>query len=271
MNAFLKQGKNIVLVLENKSHTVNDQHLFYNEIVQALKEENWEEIAKLVEVKQAIATFSTNRVTISDDQVFWDGQPIVNSLTTRLLDMMREGFSIAPFVAFLENLMQNPSKRAVDELYEFLERGNLPLTPDGHFLAFKKVKDNYRDCHTGQIDNSVGQVVTMERNAVDDDKDRTCSAGLHFCSEEYLRSFSGSRIMILKINPANVVAIPSDYQHTKGRCCTYEVIGELENTTASSIAAAFKKSVQEEAYIESWVEDDLDNDEDGDDGDGDWS
>ena len=32
--------------------------------------------------------------------------------------------------------------------------------------------------------------------------------------------------MILKINPANVVAIPADYNNTKGRCCEYEVAGE---------------------------------------------
>lgn len=32
--------------------------------------------------------------------------------------------------------------------------------------------------------------------------------------------------MILKINPADVVAIPSDYNNTKGRTWKYEVVGE---------------------------------------------
>jgi hypothetical protein len=32
--------------------------------------------------------------------------------------------------------------------------------------------------------------------------------------------------MILKINPADVVSIPSDYNNTKGRTCRYEVVGE---------------------------------------------
>ena len=35
--------------------------------------------------------------------------------------------------------------------------------------------------------------------------------------------------MILKINPANVVSIPSDYDNAKGRCCEYEVIAEYGN------------------------------------------
>ena len=33
--------------------------------------------------------------------------------------------------------------------------------------------------------------------------------------------------MILKINPADVVSIPADYNATKGRACRYEVLGEL--------------------------------------------
>ncbi len=34
--------------------------------------------------------------------------------------------------------------------------------------------------------------------------------------------------MILKVNPKDVVSIPSDYDNAKGRTCRYEVIGELE-------------------------------------------
>jgi len=67
----------------------------------------------------------------------------------------------------------------------------------------------------------------MTRNEVNDDKNQTCSAGLHFCSQDYLNHFGGSRIMILKINPRDVVSIPTDYKNSKGRCCRYEVIGEL--------------------------------------------
>jgi hypothetical protein len=32
--------------------------------------------------------------------------------------------------------------------------------------------------------------------------------------------------MILKVNPADVVAIPADYNNTKGRACKYEVVAE---------------------------------------------
>jgi ribosome modulation factor len=143
--------------------------------------------------------------------------------------MLQDGFTVEPLVNFMHNLMKNPSKRSVDELYGFLEKNNLPLTPDGHFLAYKKVRRDFKDIHSGTMDNSPGTVVEMERNMVDDNKDQTCSTGLHFCGLSYLDHFGGndSRVVIVKIDPADVVSIPSDYNGAKGRACRYEVIGEM--------------------------------------------
>jgi hypothetical protein len=84
----------------------------------------------------------------------------------------------------------------------------------------------------------------MERFDVDDNKDNTCSTGLHFCSQSYLSCFGGERTVIVKINPADVVSIPSDYNDAKGRACRYEVIGELEVEPEK----AFTMPVQESAH-----------------------
>ena len=43
----------------------------------------------------------------------------------------------------------------------------------------------------------------------------------------YLNHFGGERTVIVKINPRDVVSIPTDYNEAKGRACRYEVIGEL--------------------------------------------
>jgi hypothetical protein len=160
--------------------------------------------------------------------------------------MLEDGFDVAPLVEFMHNLMKNPSKRAVDELYGFLEKNSLPITPDGCFLAYKRVRGDYKDCYTGTMDNSVGKVVEMERNMVDDNRDNTCSTGLHFCSHSYLASFGGERTVIVKVNPADVVSIPSDYNNAKGRACSYEVIGEIGND-GDQIDTAFNKPVQSNA------------------------
>lgn len=242
MYPYLIQGSNIVIVIDNQSHTINNQHISYQNIIEAIKKTDWKSVKELIEPKQTLVNYSAGNITIENDVMYWKGTVFANALSDKIIEMYREGFSIDPMINFMKELMHNPSKRSVTELYRFLDRGKLPITSDGCFLAYKKVRDNYKDCHTGTIDNSVGQIVEMERNTVDDDKDRTCSSGLHFCSQEYLKDVSGDRIMILKISPRDVVSIPSDYNDTKGRCCRYEVIGELiGNKTPSSV---FNRSVQ---------------------------
>lgn len=155
-----------------------------------------------------------------------------SSIVDRMIKMKIDGFDTAPMVKFLTNLYQNPSKTSVDELYLFLEKTNLPITDDGCFIAYKIVRNDYKDCYTGTIDNSVGLVVQMPRFEVDDRRYNTCSSGLHFCSRSYLPSYGTAkrhddRVLMLKINPADVVSIPSDYNNAKGRCWRYEVVGEV--------------------------------------------
>lgn len=229
---FLIQGNNIVVVIGNKSHTVSKTHITYNKVLEAIKAQDWDLVKDIIEPKKVVLNYGKGNISVQGEELFWKGKPLHNAISTRIIQMLQDGFPVEPMVNFMENLYNNPSKRAVDELYGFLEKSQLPITPDGHFLAYKKVRADYLDCHSGTMDNSVGKIVEMARNEVDDNKDRTCSAGLHFCSLGYLSHFGGDKIMIVKINPADVVSIPSDYNDTKGRACRYEVIGELNKEEA---------------------------------------
>jgi hypothetical protein len=238
---YIVQGNNITIVIGTTPHTISRSHVTYNKVLAAIKANDWDTVLNIIEPKKAIINFGKGNVSIEGNKIFWKDREMHGALTQRLVQMIQEDFPIAPLVAFMENLMENPSKRAVTELYGFLEKNTLPITPDGHFLAYKKIKQDYPDCYTGKIDNSVGQVVEMERNEVDDDQNRTCSAGLHFCSRDYLSHFSGDRIVVLKINPRDVVSIPTDYNNSKGRACRYEVVDEIDKDKADE---AFTKSVQ---------------------------
>jgi len=238
---FLIQGKNIILVVNNKSHTISkDTHIAYAKIMEALKAQDWDELESLVEPKKAIIDFGAGNVSINGNTIMWKDQPFNNALTSRMIEMYQDGFPIDPMVRFMENLMQNPSKRSVDQVYGFLEKNSLPITEDGYFLAYKRVRSNYLDCHSGTINNSVGQVVEMERNLVDDDPESHCSTGLHFCSESYLGHFGGGSdpVMILKISPADVVSIPTDYDGAKGRCMRYKVVGQVNGDPKDAFASA---------------------------------
>ena len=276
---YIVQGSNITVVIGTTPHTVSKNHITYNKLLAAIKAGEWETVQDIIEPKQVVLNFGQGNVSIEGDKIFWKGREMHNALTKRMVAMIQEDFPVEPLVAFMENLMDNPSKRAVNELYGFLEKNTLPITSDGCFLAYKKVRQDYLDCHSGTVLNkpaaymtdedtaalaeAVGKnnevtvevvdgvtVVSMERNAVDDDQNRTCSTGLHFCSKDYLNHFGGERIVILKINPRDVVSIPNDYNDSKGRCARYEIVDEIDKDKADE---AFAKTVQEAAEKEASI------------------
>ena len=240
---YLIQGSNIVVVIGNKSHTISKTHITYNKVLDAIKAGDWDSLPDIIEPKKVVLNYGQGNVSIQGETLYWKNKELNTGLSVRMIQMLQEGFPIEPMVNFMENLYNNPSHRAVTELYGFLEKNALPITPDGHFLAYKKVRADFKDCHSGTMDNSVGNIVEMERHEVNDNKDETCSTGLHFCGMSYLSHFGGERTVIVKINPADVVSIPSDYNNAKGRTCRYEVIGELNVSPED----AFTKPVQDNA------------------------
>jgi len=229
----------IAATINGQSYAVDTDHPKYSQILDAVRGRNWDEFVNLINISKQVQTYLDGTdVVLDEGAINYRGQIISNTLTKRILNFMRDGLPHEPLLRFFKNLMENPSKRAVDELYDFLEVGELPITEDGCFLAFKNVRSNYYDIHSGKFRNQVGDTCEMPRNGVDEDKQRTCSYGLHFCSIKYLPHFTdddGGKTMIVKINPKDVVAIPADYNNTKGRTCKYEVVAEYKEDWRSKI------------------------------------
>lgn len=220
----------IVLNLDGKPYSFTESHGNFKQIVTALLNGAWSKLADLVDVKKAIARYTNGLVQILDSgELHYNNVPLHNALTTRILDAYNTGGDYEFLATFLNNLQQNPIQSARDEVYLFLDACNLPITEDGHFLAYKVVRNNYTDCYTGKFDNSIGSKPEMKPDDCDTNRHNHCSRGLHFCSRSYIEHFrhGDNRLMIVKVNPANVVSIPSDYNNAKGRAWIYEVVGEI--------------------------------------------
>lgn len=168
-------------------------------------------------------------VQIVGGDVLVNGTVIHSFLAQRVLDIVAEGLDPAPWVAFVKNVFANPFTEAQDELYGWLEKAEMPITVDGCFLAFKVVDTDFLDRHSRTFDNSLGKVVSMPREECDNNSRALCSKGLHFCSKDYLPQFGvgdGDHVMIVKVNPADVVSVPRN-ETAKGRTWRYEVVGEI--------------------------------------------
>jgi hypothetical protein len=234
-------------------------HINYKMILEALPTATADELLDIVDVEKAVATFSDGLVEIKNGQVTYEGEVVHGSISKRILEFMSKGLPFQPLVNFLNNLMENPSMQSQKELYDFLEHEHLPITEDGHFLAYKAIRNDYMDKYRGTFDNSVGKICKMQRAKVDDDRARGCSDGLHAGALNYVASYgsveSGDRIVIVKINPRDVVSVPSDCNCEKLRTCQYEVVGEYQGELLKPLYSA---NFTEDEYAD--YEDDEDYD-----------
>jgi hypothetical protein len=236
----IKTNGSVTLYLKGECLTVAPDHPNYNKIIDAIKAGDFSQIESLVNVAKAVTNYTAGRISIDNGQIFYSGFAVHSTLTDRIIKMMAEGFKFDHMIKFLENLMQNPSKRAVEETYGFLENYGLPITEDGCFLAYKAVRNNYTDIYSGKFNNSVGSVVSMPRNMVDDNYGMDCSNGLHVGALDYVVGYGhfkkgdavpdgGNRLLLVKVNPKDVVSVPKYEGHTKMRVCEYTVVSEIND------------------------------------------
>jgi len=228
--AFILTENSLTVSVEGKTYTINSGHPSWKQAIESLKRKDYQALKDLVSVQKAFCSFTGDKVKIVDNQVFFNGEPINSYLSEKILSFMEKGLPHESLIKFLERLMANPSRRAVTELYSFLRHKSLPITDDGTFLAYKSVRSDYTDHHTGNFNNSIGNALEMTRNNVCDDHSQGCSIGFHAGSLEYASSFGGadSVLLIVEIDPADVVSVPSDCECQKLRTCKYKVVAKYD-------------------------------------------
>jgi hypothetical protein len=209
---------------------IDSGHVSFNAVVEAIKDNDFDLAIELASVTNFINSVSGGNVNVNDDGVFFKGEKITGYLANKLTQFFQQGLPVAQYCLFLSNLMDNPSMVSRNELFLFLEAADLPITEDGCFLAYKAVRHDFKDKHSGKFDNSPGITHSMPRASVDDDRNRTCSYGFHAAAYEYAKGFlggTGDKMVAVKINPRDVVSVPSDYNNQKLRTCLYKVMFEI--------------------------------------------
>jgi hypothetical protein len=265
--------------------TINGAHINYKRILKAVRaaetaggefdEDAMRELLDPVDkIAERLATVST-RFTYEDEKIKFDGKPVLDMFANQLVRVLKETDEdddtqkkhLAAVAKFGEKLMGNTSYHVRNQLFQFVSNGDLTITEDGDFLAYKgvlKVEDEDEDgnkiekftsVHSGPADvvavdgvlqpegkvhNPLGAVVTMERRLVDDRPDNHCSNGLHCGFFDYARSFSREGLLMVAVNPAHVVTVPSDHNAQKLRVEQYRV---LEATEYEYTKAVYTPSV----------------------------
>ena len=244
----------ITVVLDGERYSINAGNGLFSKALEAYKVNDWDAfiacVNPTIRLKSLYASYEG--IEVKDGNLYVFGDPVHSTLATRVLSFLEAGLDCVHLFKFILKLNLNPSKRAVDELYTFLEHRALPITDNGNFLAYKAVREDYADKYSGKFLNTIGAVLEMPRNKVDDNKEVGCSYGFHAGTVEYAKDFLGGsgHLMIVEINPSDVVSIPTDCQFQKLRTCKYKVVGEYEiDLTDPLYASRFETDQDDEVDV----------------------
>ena len=266
---YTRHDGGLTIFKNGKQSTVSSSHLNFDKILLALKSKKYDTVESLMSVEKTINKTGVSRknpnckVYVKNGKVFFTDTragkdvELAGTLVERILRDLGNPDNTKyadALMALLENINKNKLKDVSSELYEWLASGKAPITSDGCILAYKKVKADFFDQYSNTMDNSPGKVVRMKQSDVDIDRRNECSVGLHFASLGYLSHYSAgndAKVVIVKVNPRHIFAIPQDYQCQKGRASEYYVIGEYQSEDKELIEAFKDAFVDEDNLVKS--------------------
>lgn len=241
-NAAVLSSNGITIVMGARTITVPSDHPNYKEIKFELSElePDFNRAFELADIPEALNLYIQDggaggslNVDLDRRVVQYNGDDLPDMFAQKLLSLMRHDMEPVTILNFLEKLYANPLPSAIEDLLPFCAANDFMLWDDGDILGFKSVRQNFTDHHTGTFDNTPGQIVTMPRKSVNPDRNETCSSGLHIAARTYAEGFGmGGHLLVVKVNPIHVIAVPLDYDRQKMRCCQYQSICTIERGQA---------------------------------------
>ena len=269
MNYIISNAGNVCAIVDGQTYAFSNSHPSYQKLIAYLKNKNVEYFEAEFNVAQNISNYCDGYVQVDNGEFLWNDVAMPEMFTDRILQMRKEGMGFEPMLKFLDNMSQNPSDQSILELFDFMQNKNLPITSDGHFLAYKAVRYDNKDIFSGTIDNNIGDTPEVPRETVDPNRSAHCSNGLHVGAIDYVTSYGGidldnpnpssdddggNQIMICKVNPRDVVSVPNDARFQKLRCCRYEVVAKFDSVFDKSVFLTHqeREKIDTFQYTETW-------------------
>jgi hypothetical protein len=243
-------NKSITLVVDGEILVFNkDSYPRFAELCGALFREDFEAAELLASPKKQLQKWlKDSSFDMRDNHLYYLGDRIGDDISGRILEMAEGGADPRCWMHFYARLQRNPSWRSVQQLYGFMQHTGIQITDEGMIRAYKSVNADMKDFYTRTIDNSPGQLIQYPRNRISDDPNHACHEGLHAGSLEYALNFGYQRvIVIVEIDPMNVVCVPYDHTQQKMRICEYKVISIWDGDVLPDFVPADPIPVEDKA------------------------
>lgn len=250
---------NLTAFIDGQMYSATDSHPNFERIERMCREGDHGVVALFDISNTAQERFRrlSERVSISNGIIYFDGEPVDNSLTQQVVRFINEGREdFGPLILFFEKVQTNPNPHSREQLYRWLADRDFTINPDGNILAYKGVDVRNVDgnseyfsishgtaivngeVHNGAIPNPIGAIVEMPRSDVQHNPAVGCHTGLHAGTWNYASNFAQGAVLTVEINPRDVVSVPTDCEDQKMRVCRYTVVEVVEGQYPASLHGA---------------------------------
>lgn len=207
-------------------------------------------------VRQSIedSYYLSKSLSLVGGKILFGNEVLEETLASHMLSLLNE--DNAPkdekmwrsYVKFLDNLFQNASEDVRKQLFRWMNYENragnaFGITDDGCLVGYKGCKGTVLEPFSsftgnaivdgveinGHIPNKVGSVIQMPRSQVTADPEVGCSYGLHVGTRDYATNWAPILILV-KVNPRDVVSVPYECDSQKMRVCEYTVLEVTDAT-----------------------------------------
>lgn len=205
--------------------------------------------------KQIIASYHlSDNLRIDNGKIIFGEFVLEETLANHMLslldedDIPKDEKLWQSYVRFLDNLHQNVNEDIRKQLFRWMQYENsagndFAITSDGCFVGYKGCTGTVLEPKSvftgkaivdgeyieGHIPNKVGSVVQMPRATVQNDPSVGCAQGLHVGTRDYATQWAPI-LLLVKVNPRDVVSVPYECDSQKIRVCEYTVLKVTDAT-----------------------------------------
>lgn len=192
----------------------------------------------------------SERVSARRGKIYFDNDAVDNviadTIVTHLDSTKFDQNNVDALVNFMEKIATNPNEHSRENLFRWMQKNRFLIHSDGDLIAYKGITSGFTSVtsgqaivngvpHNGHIPNKPGTIVEMPRSDVAHNPSVGCSTGLHVGDWSYASTF-GSICMKVKVNPRDVVSVPTDAAERKMRVCRYQVLDQITSEDRSLIS-----------------------------------
>jgi len=163
---------------------------------------------------------SHGRFVVTDNDVRLDGETLRSPVAERVLWMKQQGLDFSSLLAFAANLMENPARRPVEDLFDYVDSRGLAIDAEGYIIGYEALGEPI-DPETGV--REAGRTITVRRNRTEEDPLRPCSTSLKVGPYPVGAVLpKGEFLAVVRVHPRDVVTVPVGTGPL--RCCAMSVL-----------------------------------------------